>query len=84
MAAEIRQIYQARTLAEVQALARQRRISRGAISNTGNLSRAGNWNDIGRLKRALIDDIVRERNRYARDVVEDVRPPPTRAATPLR
>ena len=38
----------------------------------GELRGKGAWEDIGALKAWLQDDLVGERNRYAREVVKDV------------
>ena len=42
---------------------------RGIVTD---LKRRGVWNDIGALKSALIDDLLRERNAYAHEVMTDI------------
>ncbi len=39
----------------------------------GKARRKGAWDDIGELKRILMDDLLRERNRFAKEVMTEVR-----------
>jgi hypothetical protein len=38
----------------------------------GNAKLTGSWNDLGALKRFLLDDLLRERNAFAASVMRDV------------
>ena len=47
-----------------------RRVKPGLIAGA---KRKGAWRDMGNLKRFLMDDLLRERNQYAKRVMTDVR-----------
>ena len=38
-----------------------------------DLKKAGIWDDLGKLKRWLADDLTRERNTYAREVMTEIK-----------
>ena len=51
--------------------AERRRVEKSRVLIT-SAKRDGAWDDIGTLKMLLLDDLLRERNAYARDVMADV------------
>jgi hypothetical protein len=69
---EIEQIYRMPSLPELQKFADERARATRNPSLTGRARFDGVWDDLGALKRFLIDDIIRERNAYAETVMADV------------
>jgi hypothetical protein len=67
-----RALYSADTLAEVQKFADYRAQLTKAPDLVAKAKQAGAWNSIGGLKRFLLDGLVRERNEFARNVMENV------------
>ena len=52
------------------------------VGLVNRIQRAGAWDDIGALKRFLMDELVTERNQLARDVVTDIRDREAEIAAP--
>ena len=69
---EIAQVAWAKSLPDVQKLVEQRARATRRPGLMLELHGKGAWNDIGALKAWLRDDLVGERNRYARSVVKDM------------
>ena len=64
---------QAPSLAFVRDMAEERAGVPGHEAFVERAKTKGAWNRLGKLKRLLIDDLTAERNRYAKDVMGDVR-----------
>jgi len=65
-------IYQAPTLADVRNMAQERAKATRQSDLVANAKLTGAWNDLGALKRFLLDDLLRERNAFAELVMQDV------------
>ena len=70
--AEMDAIYQAPTLADVRNMAQERAKATRQANLVGNAKLTGAWNDVGALKRFLLDDLLRERNAFAESAMNDV------------
>jgi hypothetical protein len=70
--AEMDAIYQAPTLADVRSMAQERAKATRQANLVANAKLTGAWNDLGALKRLLLDDLLRERNAFAESVMKDV------------
>ena len=70
---EIVQVAWAKSLPDVQRLVQERARTTRRPKLMGELRGKGVWDDIGALKAWLRDDLVGERNRYAREVAKDVK-----------
>ncbi len=70
---EIAQVAWAKSLPDVQRLVQERARTIRRSGLMGELRGKGAWDDIGALKAWLRDDLVGERNSYAREVVKDVK-----------
>lgn len=73
-------VHNERSLEALQQFARER--FRDNPSTVGNMQMRKQWDDLGALKRALLDDLVTERNAFAKDVMGDVRKRKTEARQP--
>jgi hypothetical protein len=70
---EVAAVNAARTLPDLQQLALDRAELTGNRTLVGNAQMRRQWDDMGALKRILLDDITRERNAFAKDVSQDVK-----------
>ncbi len=70
---EIARVAWAKSLPDVQRLIQDRARATRRPGLMGELRGKGAWEDIGALKAWLRDNLVGERNRYAREVVKDVK-----------
>jgi hypothetical protein len=70
--AEMDAIYQTPTLTDVRNMAQERAKATRESNLVSNAKLTGAWNDLGALKRFLLDDLLRERNAFADSVMKDV------------
>ncbi len=70
---EIATIRDAHTLPDVRKIARQYGREPNRRARMERLSQSSDWNDIGALKRELIEMWIAERNRFAERVIRDMR-----------
>jgi hypothetical protein len=70
---EMATVEDAPTLQAVRNIVRVRARVNKDLGLVARLNTKGTWTDLGALKRWLKDDLTRERNRYARDVMQDIR-----------
>lgn len=69
---EARQVLAARSIDELQKFAIERARSTGDRSLIANAQMRRQWDDLGALKRVLLDDLTRERNTLAETINRDV------------
>ena len=70
---EIEQVMRAPSLTHVRDMAQQRGMLPSRKGLVAQAKRSGAWNDLGALKRLMMDDLVKERNEFAKRVMNDVR-----------